>query len=223
MLIKLEITAAEPADLDLLSRMFTALAPNGRMTPVPTTAMSPVSIPASALQPPTPPRAAPVPLTPAAQQGLERLEKVQAVAIPPAAEPEKRKGGRPKAGSEVPVPKPEGGYGTQEPPAEMNEENKALWHEVKAKTKRVLQAVFRCMETWKMDMKKFQDYLFNKYGDGKFSTVPQGNYEAMCAEALKGPKSSPITKDHDLEKFFGEIDQLVAERKAEAAAAGAAQ
>lgn len=164
---------------------------------------------------PTPARAEPVPLSEETKARLDKMEAARTEAAPaPEPDLEKKPKGRPRKidRSEVPVEKPEGGYGKQNPPA--NPDKAEPWMKRQAAARYVLQKVSICAENMLgvTEAKKFTDHLLAKYGDGKFTTVPQGNYEAMEAEALKGPAKSPFTAEQ-LAAAAVELDARLKQRE----------
>jgi hypothetical protein len=224
--IELRIVCSGDADLKLLASMLNAVNGTGLpytvgfppMPPVP--AAAPVACPPSTAA--AVPSAAPAPIvvaepmvgvlreppvtkSPETQAALDKIaaeQDAQAKAAPvapaDAADPlEKRRPGRPhrKTGDGVPVPRPEGGYGDQPQGPRFIE------------TKRVLQAIlFRWLADEKQDYAAFQKHLVGRYGDGTFKTVPEGNYDALVAEAKAGPKGFRAIRDDELAEALASIE-----------------
>lgn len=163
-------------------------------------AMASVCAALAALRPAVAVRSAPVatvgaiasvpapPLSAAAKASIERIEA--------AAPPVKRGPGRPpkvKVEWQPPVPRPATGlYGKQEPPTE----GAAEWTATRDGYRQRLQYVLNALRLAGLDHEKFMKGLMVRYGDGQFlSTVPQGNLEALVAEAEAGPSDHPLTAE----------------------------
>jgi hypothetical protein len=234
--IQLSITCSGDADFAALARMLNAVAGTG----LPYTVQAPPAMP---VPPSTAPAPAPViappmprveavpapPLSPEAKAGLAKLEATVAAPAPAdadrpaevkaqvaeirAEQKEKRKGRQKRV---PPVPKPEGGYGPQAP---SDPEVKKEWDARRIVVRDQVSLALNALHLKGMDSKfgeKWLTELMRFYGDGKLSTVPDGNLDALVAEALAGPEDCRLS-EKDLDDARKELAQ-----QAETAEAGAA-
>lgn len=199
---------------DQLARMFASFTTPPTVV-VPASAPEPSPVPPAPVAPPTPvtavtlSREPAVPLSPDTQQKLQALQEAQAEGPPPPrrGRPKGSKN-RPKPGAEdvapesdtsaddtewaPPVPRPAGGlYGKQVAPPDDPE-----WEARRTAVRRRLQYVMMAFTMAQVDYKAFLDHLLARYGDGTMlSCVPQGNYEALLAEAEAGNEQLKLTPE----------------------------